>query len=145
MPSFEFVVKGPPVSVNLIKKNPRSKKAREWTAAVQDAAVKQWERDKRLPAEKPWLVPLSVVITVYFTATRLDVDNAIKPILDAMEKVLYDDDSSVFRIAAERVDLRRAVRTEIPSALVEEALDRPASETELVHVVLDWEPSEDGT
>jgi hypothetical protein len=52
-----------------------------------------------------------------------DVDNIIKPILDALEGVVYRDDRLIVKCSSERVDLRQTYRLSdagVPSELYDE-------------------------
>ena len=85
---FEFTVAGPPVSAQ----------------ATNRARVRSWKRRVRAAAEARWdgrrnslQVPVQIVATYYHDgeAVRLDLDNAIKPIQDALNGLVYADDRRI--------------------------------------------------
>jgi hypothetical protein len=144
--TFEFVVVGPPFSVNSADKQPR--KHRAWKDSVNTAAISQWDSEKResaLPTDQP----VEVTLTTFFTAKPIDVDNIVKPILDSLKSeegtrhfarfAIYTDDVNVWRLVSQRYDLKRETRLESPSALLINALEK---HQELGHVTLTWEDSE---
>jgi len=64
------------------------------------------------------------------------VDNIIKPLLDALNGIVYIDDQQVYKVISEKVDLSSNPRIENPSALLAEALGKY---TELLFIVAAWE------
>ena len=115
---FEFVVFGVPVSLQA------SGPSREaWKSEVAEAA-------KRKLPEGYWATsdPLSVAI-VYFSRgpSTIDTDNMVKPVLDALTRVLWLDDSQVSEVIARRTDLFVLAGLNDPPADVAAALemDRP--------------------
>lgn len=130
---FEFVIPGPPLSVNTAKSQP--KKHRDWQQRLRDAAKTQWATDQRPPSLLPTRQPVEVRITTYFSALALDVDNVIKPILDSLKGVIYQDDRQIYHLTSIRVDLTSAPIFESPTLLIE-ALRRYS---EFVHIELSWE------
>src|SRR5947208_238941 len=101
--TFEFVIPGPPFSVNVAKK--QSKKHNDWKRAVGREAKEQWLRDGRPANALPMRFPMEVIITTFYTDLRRDVDNVVKPILDAMKNVIYVDDGEVYKLTSQRIDL----------------------------------------
>ena len=65
-----------------------------------------------------------VVITYYFKGGSLDVDNMPKPILDALNEMVYDDDSQVTDLVSRKRDRNRDLRFENPSSVLLETLGR---------------------
>lgn len=53
---------------------------------------------------KPIDGPVELIATVYFRDRRRDLDNVLKPLLDALQGVVYINDSQVCRI-----DFRKAI------------------------------------
>ena len=133
MEVFEFVVKGPPVSLNAKKNNP--KRYQKWIRTVRAAAQSQW------PAGEPPTLSQNVVVSImnYYTEAPPDVDNIIKPILDGLNTVVYADDRQVYRVCSERFDLFNVATIQNPSALLAEAVEQY---TELLHVTATWEVEE---
>ena len=113
MPSPKFLVRLPaPPSHNQLHKwiagrVHRSPRYREWLRAVRDpirAAIAEMEPGarERLKGEK-----LAVYVTAALRSNR-DLDNVLKPVLDALEEwKLYKNDSKVKRIVADFRDLER--------------------------------------
>jgi crossover junction endodeoxyribonuclease RusA len=130
---FEFVVKGPPVSLNAKKNKPQ--RYQKWIRTVRAAAQSQW------PAGKPPTLSLNVIVSImnYYTEAPPDVDNIIKPILDGLETVAYLNDKQVYRVCSERCDISDVATVQSPSALLAEALEQY---TELLHVTVTWEVEE---
>lgn len=82
---FEFTVPGPPLS------HQAKNKARlaQWRQAVLAAASLAWPR-----ADPPLDVPIKITVVYYHEgpSIRLDGDNMLKPIQDAMNGRIYLDD-----------------------------------------------------
>lgn len=64
------------------------------------------------------------------------VDNIIKPILDALETVVYVDDEQVHKVICEKLDLTSVARIQNPSPLLATAFEKY---TELLHIIVLWE------
>src|SRR5262245_25093655 len=97
----EFVLEGPPVSLNALIRGKKLalKHYRGWERKVKEAA-----RNAMPTNASPTLRDdIVVTVTCFHTAFRTDVDNVLKPILDAMEKVVYDDDKQVQRVIGRRI------------------------------------------
>lgn len=125
--TFEYIVEGPPVPLRAAKKN--AKRYQQWKRTVRQAAESRWTA-----AGEPTNVDgIRVFITNYFTLAPPDIDNIIKPILDAMQGLVYIDDSQVFSVTSTKVDLAGPVVD--PSPIVAQGLARF---DELVHVVVEW-------
>lgn len=82
---FEFTVPGPPLS----HQSHNKERLAAWRALVRTAALAKWP-----PGQAPLQVPLKVTITYYHdgTAVRIDNDNMVKPIQDALAGHLYSND-----------------------------------------------------
>jgi crossover junction endodeoxyribonuclease RusA len=65
-----------------------------------------------------------------------DIDNIIKPILDALNGLVYNDDQQVYRVTSQRFDLPAGDRVSDPGALLAEAL---LKYSEILHIVVTWE------
>ncbi len=135
---FEFVVPGPPLSVNTAKS--QSGKHRKWREKVRQAAKAQWDREERTSETIPTDRPVEIRIATYFTLLALDVDNVIKPIMDSLKGTIYKDDKQIYHLTSLRVDLKSPPTIESPSLLLADALE---TYPELVHVELSWKESED--
>jgi len=87
MPHLEFTVEGPPVSYQTRNRA----NLKDWTDLIRAEAVKQW-------GDKPPLAgKLKCTIINFHEGDRasLDDDNMVKPIRDAMNGLIYDDDSQI--------------------------------------------------
>jgi Holliday junction resolvase RusA-like endonuclease len=122
-------VEGPAVSLKAKKSNP--KRYQRWIKTVRAAAQKQWPQAKR-PTNSLRVI---VHITNYYTLAPPDVDNIIKPILDAIETVAYINDEQVYKVVSEKFDLTFVSRIENPTALLAAGLEKY---TELLHIIVEW-------
>ena len=84
----EFKVEGPPVS----HQTRRSERLRDWQARVRAAAQLRW-----LSGQPPVSGPLKITVVYYHDAitVRLDNDNMLKPIQDALIGLVYVDDRQI--------------------------------------------------
>ena len=99
---------------------------------VASEARSRWPVGQKMAAA----ADVTVTITNFHLGGHHDVDNVIKPILDAMNGVIYMDDRYVIRVISQRVDLSDRSVIQAPSALVAEGLE---AFPEFVHVVVFWE------
>lgn len=95
--AFRFIVPGVPVSVQA----KRAESKESWKKSVRIAALNGkppgWEHQK--------VDKCIVYISYFFRDGAVDLDNIIKPILDAMIDVAYSDDRKVSAIVLRSVDL----------------------------------------
>jgi crossover junction endodeoxyribonuclease RusA len=100
---FEFIVEGPPVS----HQTHNRARLQEWREAVATAARNRWPAD-----EKPVDERTGIVVTYYHDgpAVRMDNDNLIKPIQDALSGLIYEDDRIITDIAVRKTDLNGEFR-----------------------------------
>ena len=82
---FEFVIGGPAVS----QQTRRTERREVWKEEVRSVARDRWTSDS------PVAGSVAVTITYFFESGEPDVDNIPKPILDAMQGVVYSDDTQV--------------------------------------------------
>ena len=75
-------------------------------------------------AEPPFAGEVMVVITYYFKGGSLDVDNMPKPILDAMNRLVYSDDRQITDLVCRKRDRNRDLQFENPSSVLLETLGR---------------------
>jgi len=141
MPILEFTIEGPPFSINQQGKGPKqTKNKRLWHERVRNAAL------AALPDGYAIInVNTFVHIAYYYDINRRDIDNIVKPILDALgEKslddrhyhaIVWNDDNMVNRLLVELYH-RPTVVVENPSALIASALDQFS---EIVYVRIEWE------
>ena len=108
---FDFAVPGVPRS---LQAKPPGKGA--WKNRVAGAAKDKWP-----PNRTPLDEELSVVIIYYHVGeAEVDVDNIIKPILDALVDVTYVDDKLISQVTSRRTRLDTGVVMEdVPQTLAE--------------------------
>ncbi|WP_395090205.1 RusA family crossover junction endodeoxyribonuclease [Armatimonas sp.] len=132
MPAFEFVVAGPPATVN--SKDNNSKRYQRWIKTVREAARVRWPREQN-PVD---MQELTVEVTNYYRVQKdrpspPDVDNVLKPILDAMNTVVYEDDGQVARVVSDRFDLGKPVPLKS-----EVTLEAVATHSEFLYIRVFW-------
>lgn len=86
MPVVEFTVKGPPVSHQ--SKNKKALAA--WKSVVSAAATKAWQ-------QPPMTGRMKCTVMYFFEGPKapLDDDNMAKPVRDAMNGIVHEDDSQI--------------------------------------------------
>ena len=104
---LEFVVDGPPVSQQTRKRGRLS----GWKRDVRNVAGQHWS------GEPPVQGKVMVGITYFFTGQSPDVDNIPKPILDALNTLVYTDDSQVFDLLSRKRYIYRIKRVKNPTLL----------------------------
>ena len=115
----EFVVWGTP-------RSQQAKRKKLWKEKVQRAAPS-------LP--KMLTGPLRLRIAFFYSVkTDLDTDNIIKPIQDALEDVLYEDDEVVIDVCARQIDLQRLPSVKAVPPVLLAALAKPARDFVFVRV-----------
>jgi Holliday junction resolvase RusA-like endonuclease len=98
--TFEFTVEGPPVSPQAHNRP----KLKAFGRRVRAAAQRRWDGRRR-----PWNAPV-ILTAVYYhdgLSVRRDLDNAIKPIQDALNGLVYEDDSLITRARLSKRSLDR--------------------------------------
>lgn len=116
---IEFIVKGTPVSLRA--KLRRSRK--EWKERVKNASTSVIPSPHFASEDR-------LAITLYYLPAEPmqgDVDNIVKPVLDALTKHIYIDDRQVERVVVQKFDPDNVFPFAEPSATFAEALngDRP--------------------
>jgi|SRR5580693_1183350 crossover junction endodeoxyribonuclease RusA len=108
---FEFIVGGPPIS-HQSRNRARLQLWRETAAA---AARARWPQ-----AEQAVNAPIRIVVTYYHDgpAIRMDNDNLVKPIQDALNGMVYVDDRLISDLAVRKTDLNGAFRVRGMSAVL---------------------------
>jgi hypothetical protein len=114
---FEFVVEGTPVSL----------------AARRRASIEEWK--DRIVAASRCVLPeghfateFGLAITLYYfpsSPMQGDIDNIVKPILDAMCRHIYLDDHQVERLLIQKFEPENLFRFTSPSAVLAGALSKP--------------------
>jgi Holliday junction resolvase RusA-like endonuclease len=127
----EFVVEGTPVSLQ----------------AKERRSIEQW-KSQIILASRSVLpeghfateVPLTVTL-FYFTPVPMegDLDNIVKPILDALERHIYIDDHQIHRIVVQKFEAE-TVRFASPSPTLRQALN---TSKRVLYVRLSDDPYED--
>lgn len=114
---FEFLVEGTPVSAQ----RGHRRSLRQWQLRIVDASR------RRLP-EGHFASAGPIGVTLYYfpaAAMRGDIDNIVKPILDAMCRHVYLDDHQVERLLIQKFEPGRPLAFGSPSSTLLEALSRP--------------------
>ena len=113
---FEFVVEGTPVSYQF----PKTESKTEWKAKMVRAS-----RDV-LP-EGHFATGDRLAVTLYYfppAPMQGDIDNIVKPILDAMSKHIYLDDHQVERLLIQKFEPDHLFIFSSPSPTLADALRR---------------------
>ncbi len=104
---------GSPVS---LQTNNR-KLLQDWKAQVRKIAVSQ------LPAATiPAISFVEVEIAYYYTSAPLDIDNIAKPILDALNLLVYIDDKQISDLMIRKRHLYWSIETQTISPAIAEAI-----------------------
>ncbi|MEI8394568.1 MAG: RusA family crossover junction endodeoxyribonuclease [Rhodospirillaceae bacterium] len=112
---LEFIVLGTPVSVQAKRRD----SIIAWKGRVKEASC------AALPeGHFSTNAPISVTL-FYFPETDVsaDIDNIIKPILDALKNHIYADDNQVERILIQKFKPEEGFRFKSPSVVLSKALD----------------------
>jgi Holliday junction resolvase RusA-like endonuclease len=99
---LEFVVAGPPIS-NQQRTNGGRANLAGWRALIAGAAGPLWP--------KPLLTgDLKAIIINFYAGNKpsVDVDNMSKPILDVMQRIVYDDDRQIIQAEITHVKIGAA-------------------------------------
>ena len=124
---LEFVVPGTPVSLQA--KRPETRQA--WQARVKAAS------DRVLP-EGHYASGARLAVTLFYFPHGVmqgDIDNIVKPILDALIEIAYNADKQVYRVVSERVRNERSALGVKPGSLLLKAIDLCK---EFIHVQVRW-------
>ena len=129
---FEFVIDGPPVS----SQTNNRKNLRKWRKELKNKAKSHWQKNK-LPVGDSVMVE----ITYFYEKgpPKIDVDNMSKPILDALEGVVYEDDVQVTDLLCQKRRLED-IRVEISSDML---LERLTQEGEFLFIVVQDAPDQE--
>lgn len=105
---------------------------RSWKAKVRQAAV------ARLPIGTPTIGDsVQVIIAHYYDKARPDIDNCIKPILDALNGVIYDDDKQITDLTVRQRNINGLFRVRGMSLILAHAF---ANGEEFIHIKIDAPP-----
>lgn len=128
---FEFHLMGTPIS---LQGRPASKD--RWKNEVAEAA--RVRRDETV--EWAYLEPEPLALTIYYFPIAPmggDVDNIVKPIMDALIGIVYVDDKAVERVTVQKFEPAEEWEFSAPSEQLTIALDtttRPDDPTPVVYV-----------
>tara|TARA_R110000787_G_C13165936_1_gene420144 strand:+ start:186 stop:590 length:405 start_codon:yes stop_codon:yes gene_type:complete len=86
----------------------KTKELNAFQQAIRDAAQEMWG-DTEPDKDSKWCVD----IVYYYPSARNDIDGALKPTLDAMEGIVYVNDSQVVMLSVEKKKDKDDPRTEI--------------------------------
>jgi len=121
---FSFVVMGIPRSL-------QAKRQSRWKDKVRSVAAESWGDDPPLEDE------VSVVIIYFYRDGSVDVDNMVKPILDAMTTLVYVDDGQISQIIARQIELATGLDISGATPDLVEALN---SDTDFIFVQINGPP-----
>lgn len=110
---FEIVIERTPLS-----QQASSRHLRAWQQEVQSVVGQAWD------AQPPLDGDVMVIITYYYKGGALDVDNMPKPILDALNGLVYGDDSQITDLVCRKRDRNRDLQFQDPSSVLVETLGR---------------------
>ncbi|MEH2388503.1 MAG: RusA family crossover junction endodeoxyribonuclease [Nostoc sp.] len=118
MTRFEFIVDGPPVSQQARKRG-KGNRLEDWKKTVLQEAEKYWSSEQKTATE---LVMLQ--ITYFYDSDKMDVDNIVKPIQDAIKGLAYVDDNQVSDLLVRKRNLSSNFRIENMTSTLAEGFAR---------------------
>ena len=129
---LEFLVAGTPVSLSAKRRG----SVDQWKARIIDA-TRPTLPEGHLATEKPIAATL-----FYFPAAEMagDIDNIVKPVLDALGKHIYLDDRQVHRVLVQKFEPGNVFVFAAPSPTLLDALDRAKP---VLYIKLSNDPFED--
>ena len=110
---MEFVVYGIPVS----QQARRKERVRDWRARVRAAAEANLTQ-----GGNPTQESVTLTIIYFFDSIDLDVDNLVKPIQDALEGLVYENDAQVVESRSLKRNIRGSYNLDIISPVLAGAL-----------------------
>ena len=127
---FEFTVEGPPVSQQATNRM----KLQEWTTRVATAARHYWSHD-----DSPLSEALQIIVVYYHDGIviRMDNDNMVKPIQDALIGLVYADDKQITDTRVRKTNRRGPFIVERLSPVLAEAFIR---DKEFIYVRVEEAP-----
>src|SRR5689334_15459077 len=128
---FEFIVEGPPVS----HQTRNAERLRAWRSTVRAAAAQRWPAGM-----SPVTVRLRFTVTYYHdgVSVRIDNDNLVKPIQDALNGLVYEDDRQITDTYVRKTDLNGSFRVRGMSPVLAEGFCR---DNEFLYVRVELAPS----
>lgn len=127
---FEFIVEGPPLS----HQTRNRARPQEWKEKVRAAAAAHW------PIETPPIMtPIKFTVVYYHEgeAIRLDNDNMVKPLQDALNRLIYADDRLITDTIARKTSIDGEFRVRYWSAALAEGFTRGR---EFLHITIEAAP-----
>ncbi len=131
---IEFLVSGTPVSLQAKKSASRE----AWKQRVKSASLAALPSPHFASSDR-------LAITLYYLPPERmdgDIDNIVKPILDALSKHIYIDDGQVERVVAQKFEPGNVFTFKAPTARLAEALEAAKP---LVYVRISNDPHEELT
>ena len=127
---FEFIVDGPPVSQQA--RNRASLQA--WKKTVRQEAARRWPQ-----GQLPFTENLHIIVVYYheMLKVRIDNDNMVKPIQDALTGLVYVDDSQITDTEVRKTNLDGSFRVRGMSVVLAEGFCRG---TEFIYVRVEESP-----
>ena len=127
---FEFIVGGPPVSHQ--SRNPG--RLANWKDLVRQAAAIRWPI-----GTAPIRIALKITVVYYHDGptVRIDEDNMLKPIQDALNGLVYEDDRQVTDALVRKTDLNGSFRVRGFSRVLADGF---CGNREFLHVRIDAQP-----
>jgi crossover junction endodeoxyribonuclease RusA len=129
---LEFLVQGTPVSLQAKRAESRVK----WKESVRTAS-------RAVLPEGYWATRGRVAVTLFYfpdEAMQGDIDNIVKPVLDALTKHIYIDDVQVERVVVQKFEPDNIFLFASPTAILADAL---SSRKPLLYVRLSRDPFEE--
>jgi crossover junction endodeoxyribonuclease RusA len=128
----EFLVAGTPVSLSA----KRRESVDQWKLRIVDA-TRSVLPDGHFATEKPVSATL-----FYFPAAEMagDIDNIVKPVLDALGRHIYLDDRQVHRVLVQKFEPGNVFEFAAPSSTLQDALSRAKP---VLYIRLSNDPFED--
>jgi len=130
MDKFEFTIDGPPLSHQTRNRG----QLRSWQDRVKNAARARWP-----DGEQPFSSSIQITVTYFHEgdSIRLDNDNMIKPIQDALNGLAYSDDRFITDTHLRKTRIDGAFRVRGFSLVLAEAF---ADGREFLHVKIELSP-----
>ena len=99
---FEFTIPGVPIS----HQSGNKKRLAEWRQQVRDAAIALWGTEDALT------VNLRIAVTYFHEGAdaRIDGDNLLKPIQDALNGLVYSDDRLIVDAQIRKASIDEPIR-----------------------------------
>ncbi len=128
---FEFIVDGPPIS----QQTRRRDRLRAWKDTIRR------EAERYLSTSVPPINGLVEVTVIYFyVGVPLDTDNIIKPILDALIGLVYNNDDQVTDVVSRKRNLHSSFKITNLSPVLAEGFSRG---NEFLYIRIDEAPNQE--